>query len=67
MSAGSGSSGEEIWQPKINPWIIAVAVSLTAFMEVLDRSIANAALPHIAGNLSATNDESTGVLTTNVA
>src|SRR5712672_4436151 len=57
------SSGEEIWQPKGNPWIIAVAVSLAAFMEVLDTSIANVALPHIAGNLGASNDESTWVLT----
>ena len=56
-------SGEEIWQPKGNPWIIAVAVSLAAFMEVLDTSIANVALPHIAGNLGASNDESTWVLT----
>src|ERR1700690_1826732 len=59
----SGSSGENIWQPKGNPWIIAVAVSLAAFMEVLDTSIANVALPHIAGNLGASNDESTWVLT----
>src|SRR6267378_4423972 len=57
------SSGEEIWLPKGNPWIIAVAVSLAAFMEVLDTSIANVALPHIAGNLGASNDESTWVLT----
>src|SRR5438445_1231360 len=57
------SSREEIWQPKGNPWIIAVAVSLAAFMEVLDTSIANVALPHIAGNLGASNDESTWVLT----
>jgi DHA2 family multidrug resistance protein len=48
-NAGSGSSGEEIWRPKINPWIIAVAVSLAAFMEVLDTSIAYVALPHIVG------------------
>ena len=61
--AGSGTSGEDIWRPKTNPWIIAVAVSLAAFMEVLDTSIANVALPHIAGNLGATNDESTWVLT----
>jgi MFS transporter, DHA2 family, multidrug resistance protein len=61
--AGSGSSGDEVWQPKGNPWIIAVAVSLAAFMEVLDTSIANVALPHIAGNLGASNDESTWVLT----
>jgi len=38
-------------------------VSLAAFMEVLDTSIANVALPHIAGNLGASNDESTWVLT----
>jgi hypothetical protein len=64
MSPGeAGTSGEEIWQPKGNPWIIAVAVSLAAFMEVLDTSIANVALPHIAGNLGASNDESTWVLT----
>src|SRR6202047_3302148 len=65
MSAATAAiSGEEIWQPKGNPWIIAVAVSLAAFMEVLDTSIANEALPHIAGNLGASNDESTWVLTT---
>src|ERR1700747_223717 len=64
MSAGAASSpGEEIWRPKGNPWIIAVAVSLAAFMEVLDTSIANVALPHIAGNLGASNEESTWVLT----
>jgi DHA2 family multidrug resistance protein len=64
MSAStSGTSGESIWQPRGNPWIIAVAVSLAAFMEVLDTSIANVALPHIAGNLGASNDESTWVLT----
>ena len=51
------------WLPKGNPWIIAIAVSLAAFMEVLDTSIANVALPHIAGNLGASNDESTWVLT----
>jgi len=63
MSAAAASLGEEIWQPKGNPWIIAIAVSLGAFMEVLDTSIANVALPHIAGNLGASNDESTWVLT----
>ena len=51
------------WKPKINPWIIAVTVSLAAFMEVLDSSIANVALPHIAGGLGVSNDESTWVLT----
>src|SRR6202051_590328 len=62
-AATAANSGEEIWLPKANPWIIAVAVSLAAFMEVLDTSIANVALPHIAGNLGASNDESTWVLT----
>src|SRR6202163_3474288 len=62
-AVGSDSATEELWQPKVNPWIIAAAVSLAAFMEVLDTSIANVALPHIAGNLGASNDESTWVLT----
>src|ERR1700739_509184 len=53
----------EIWTPKCNPWLIAGAVALGAFMEVLDTSIANVALPHMAGNLGASNDESTWVLT----
>src|ERR1700721_2176302 len=61
--AGSDISREEIWQARVNPWIIAASVSLAAFMEVLDTSIANVALPHIAGSLGASNDESTWVLT----
>jgi DHA2 family multidrug resistance protein len=51
------------WKPKANPWLIAFVVSLGAFMEVLDTSIANVALPHIAGNMGASSDESTWVLT----
>jgi DHA2 family multidrug resistance protein len=47
----------------VNPWVIAVTVTLATFMEVLDTSIANVALPHIAGNLSVSADESTWVLT----
>jgi DHA2 family multidrug resistance protein len=50
-------------QPEINPWLIALTVMLATFMEVLDTSVANVALPHIAGNLAATVDESTWVLT----
>src|ERR1700676_4889330 len=50
------------WKPKYNPWIIAMTVTLATFMEVLDTSIANVALPHIAGNLSTGVDESTWVL-----
>src|ERR1700690_4114189 len=46
----------------INPWIIALTVMLATFMEVLDTSVANVALPHIAGSLSATVDEATWVL-----
>ena len=49
--------------PHINPWIIAMTVMLATFMEVLDTSVANVALPHIAGDLSASVDESTWVLT----
>src|ERR1700679_2474368 len=51
------------WRPKFNPWIVALTVTLATFMEVLDTSIANVALPHIAGGLSASQDESTWVLT----
>jgi len=51
------------WKPRVNPWIIAATVALAAFMEVLDTSIANVALPHISGNLGASTDEGTWVLT----
>ena len=51
------------WKPRYNPWIIALTVTLATFMEILDSSIANVALTHIAGGLSAGLDESTWVLT----
>ena len=51
------------WRPRVNPWIIAIAVMLATFMVILDTSIAVVALPYIAGNLGATQDESTWVLT----
>src|SRR5271156_1373906 len=51
------------WKPKANPWLIAATVALAAFMEVLDTSIANVALPYIAGSLGASADQSTWVLT----
>jgi MFS transporter, DHA2 family, multidrug resistance protein len=51
------------WRPKRNPWLIAITVTLATFMEVLDTSIANVALPHIAGGLGASQDEATWVLT----
>jgi DHA2 family multidrug resistance protein len=56
-------SSESRWHPSHNPWLIAAAVMSATFMEVLDTSVANVALPHIAGNLSATTDEATWVLT----
>jgi DHA2 family multidrug resistance protein len=54
---------EALWRPRYNPWLVAVVVALAAFMEVLDTSIANVALPYMAGNLGASNDQSTWVLT----
>ena len=51
------------WRPRHNPWLIALTVTLATFMEVLDTSIANVALPHIAGSFGASSDESTWVLT----
>jgi MFS transporter, DHA2 family, multidrug resistance protein len=64
MSAGATTFDQaDAWRPAVNPWIIAITVTLATFMEVLDTSIANVALPHIAGSLSAGQDESTWVLT----
>ncbi len=54
---------QAVWTPSFNPWLIAASVMLATFMEVLDTSVANVALPHISGNLSATTEESTWVLT----
>ena len=62
-SAATLTLDQEVWRPKYNPWLIAVVVALAAFMEVLDTSIANVALPYMAGNLGASNDQSTWVLT----
>ena len=52
-----------IWRPRRNPWVVALTVTLATFMEVLDTSIANVALPHIGGSLGASHSESTWVLT----
>src|SRR5271163_4090051 len=63
MSAGTTTfDNTDAWRPAVNPWIIAITVTLATFMEVLDTSIANVALPHIAGSLSAGQDESTWLL-----
>lgn len=51
------------WKPKHNPWLVALTVTLATFMEVLDTSIANVALPHMAGSLGASQEEATWVLT----
>ena len=51
------------WRPSHSPWLVGLTVTLATFMEVLDTSIANVALPHIAGGLSASQDEATWVLT----
>ncbi len=53
MAAGANVE----WKPKYNHWLIAVAVMLATFMEVMDTSIASVALPYIAGSISATSDE----------
>src|SRR6516225_11669622 len=54
---------QQVWHPRHNPWLITVSVMMAVFMEVLDTSIANIALPHIGGSLSATPEEATWVLT----
>ncbi|UQY45481.1 DHA2 family efflux MFS transporter permease subunit [Erwinia sp. PK3-005] len=56
-------SHSQSWQPTSNPWLVAVTVTLAVFMEILDTTIVNVALPHIAGTLSSSYDESTWVLT----
>ena len=52
-----------VWRPRYNPWLIAATVTLATFMEVLDTTIVNVALGHIAGSLASSNDEATWVLT----
>jgi DHA2 family multidrug resistance protein len=63
MTSAAVTLDQDVWRPKYNPWLVAVVVALAAFMEVLDTSIANVALPYMAGNLGASNDQSTWVLT----
>ena len=59
---GEELSAEE-WRPAASPWLIATGVMLAAFMELLDTSIVNVALPQIGGSMSASTTESTWVLT----
>lgn len=63
MAAAATLSFHEVWRPRANPWVIAITVTLATFMEALDTSIANVAMPHIGGSLSASRDEATWVLT----
>ncbi|KAB8313150.1 DHA2 family efflux MFS transporter permease subunit [Erwinia endophytica] len=56
-------SHRETWKPTSNPWLVAISVTLAVFMEILDTTIVNVSLPHIAGSLSSSYDESTWVLT----
>lgn len=56
-------SHSESWKPASNPWLVAMTVTLAVFMEILDTTIVNVALPHVAGSLSSSYDESTWVLT----
>jgi DHA2 family multidrug resistance protein len=63
VSSAALTIDQDVWRPQYNPWLIAVVVALAAFMEVLDTSIANVALPYMAGSLGASNDQSTWVLT----
>jgi len=61
--AAATVSFHDTWRPRANPWAIAITVTLATFMEALDTSIANVAMPHIGGSLSASRDEATWVLT----
>jgi DHA2 family multidrug resistance protein len=62
MSTELAATGAE-WRPSVNPWLIAMAVVVAVFMEVLDTTITSVALPNMAGSLSSTNEEATWVLT----
>ena len=55
--------GGQTWKPKHSPWLIAVAVMIATFMEVMDTSIASVAVPYIAGSTASTTDEAEWVLT----
>jgi DHA2 family multidrug resistance protein len=62
MSAGATGNG--VCPPGVSPWLIAVLVAFAAFMEVLDTTIANVALPYIAGSMGVSTDEASWVVTT---
>src|ERR1700678_4758331 len=62
-AAAPGVDADAAWKPRYNPWLIAVTVTIAAFMEVLDTTIVNVALPHIAGSISSSYDDATWALT----
>ena len=59
----SGSDDRRDWKPSVNPWLVAVTVTTGAFMEILDTTIVNVSLPHIAGDLAVSYDQATWTLT----
>jgi DHA2 family multidrug resistance protein len=63
MSSSVERAEDATWRPRANPWLIAVIVTLAAFMEILDTTIVNVSLPHIAGSVSASYDDATWTLT----
>jgi MFS family permease len=63
LAAAATVSFHDTWRPRANPWVIAITVTLATFMEALDTSIANVAMGHIGGSLSASREEATWVLT----
>jgi DHA2 family multidrug resistance protein len=63
VTEAAQSHADSGWRPAHNPWLIAIVVTSAAFMEVLDTTIVNVALPHIAGSLSVSYDQATWALT----
>jgi MFS transporter, DHA2 family, multidrug resistance protein len=63
MSSTTATPPDVPAMPRVNPWIVAISVMLATFMEVLDTTVVNVSLPHIAGSLSASTDEATWALT----
>jgi len=63
LAAAANPSFHDTWRPRANPWVIAITVTMATFMESLDTSIANVAMQHIGGSLSASTEEATWVLT----
>ncbi|MGE3341802.1 MAG: DHA2 family efflux MFS transporter permease subunit [Vicinamibacterales bacterium] len=67
MPSGTGAGRAQVPHPHVNPWLTAFAVMFGTFMVVLDTTVVNVSLPHIAGSLSATVEESTWALTAYLA